>query len=505
METLTWFSLVLIGFLSFIPVLKLYQYKQHVKYRMLRYYVNSIFLWTILTFLLHLTDNLTVVYYLVLLTFPLVFVILCFGFETIQQLFGKKTHKLLIVFAIAFFTLNLFMSLTNEFHLLVKTVPLADIIDKETALAPNFGMFFFVHTAVSYLIVFTVVIKLLIEIPKITGKESLTMPYALISIITVLGVLLNVIYLFVYAFIIDITYIFLVFFGFYLYWLIFNRDFQFRLMDSSRKALVNEMREIYIIADMYGQIIEFSSDLFERLKIPKTNVSILDDFINHIAEHTVLYRAFDAVQDKPFIDKPYLFYVQKELKIPKFNQTGFLVLMYDETRLMKLVDRLNFALKYDNMTQLYNRDHFEKNREYYEKEFPRAAVIMTDINGLKLYNDYYGHEQGDLLIKSYANILRSLSASTVAVYRLGGDEFLVFYHDVETHVLNETKMHLISETEKTDFPLKISVSIGLAQRLKGETLDGLIKRADQNLYTMKKNQSKSFKESFIAFYESNKK
>ncbi len=504
MDTITWFLFILIGFLSFIPVIKLYQHKQHVKYRMLRYYMNSIFLWTLLMFSLYLVNDLTVLYYLVLLTFPLVFAILCLGHETIQQLFNKKTPRIFKIGAISFFFVNLLVSLTNELHLLVKTIPLKDITDQTMVLSTNFGTFFWIHTAVSYAIVFILVVKLFTQIPKITAKESIAMPYALISILTISGLFLNVIYIFIYAFIIDITYIFLVFFGFYLYWLIFNRDFHFRLMDSSRKALVNEMREVYILSDMQGHIIESSSDLFERLNIPKKTTQLMDDLIQHIGQHTVLYSSFKAVQDKPFEDKKYLYYSLKELNIPKFNQTGFLVLLYDETRLMKLVDHLNYALKYDSMTQLFNRDHFEKNRHNYEQDYPKAGVVMTDINGLKLYNDYYGHERGDALIRSYADVLRQFKSSDVDVYRLGGDEFLIFYHDTDETGLNITKKALISQSDSTDFPLKISVSIGVAKRFKNETIDSLISRADQSLYTMKRERSQTFKSDFINYYEKQK-
>lgn len=74
----------------------------------------------------------------------------------------------------------------------------------------------------------------------------------------------------------------------------------------------------------------------------------------------------------------------------------------------------------DSMTGCYNRNALEEHRKIFDSM--KLYVTMIDIDGLKLINDTKGHEEGDILIKSVSDYLKTLDA---LVIRLGGDEFLV--------------------------------------------------------------------------------
>lgn len=77
---------------------------------------------------------------------------------------------------------------------------------------------------------------------------------------------------------------------------------------------------------------------------------------------------------------------------------------------------------HDQLINLYNRHYFEKCREDL-KDTNMLRVIMTDVNGLKLINDTYGHDTGDELLKKYAELLKKTFKQSDLFFSWGGDEF----------------------------------------------------------------------------------
>ena len=89
-------------------------------------------------------------------------------------------------------------------------------------------------------------------------------------------------------------------------------------------------------------------------------------------------------------------------------------------------DRILYLSYHDEMTGLYNRRYAEEaiHRLNNADQLP-LAVIMGDLNGLKITNDIFGHMVGDKLIKKVADILLANSRENDIVARWGGDEFVV--------------------------------------------------------------------------------
>jgi diguanylate cyclase (GGDEF)-like protein len=82
----------------------------------------------------------------------------------------------------------------------------------------------------------------------------------------------------------------------------------------------------------------------------------------------------------------------------------------------------------DQLTGLYNRNYFNRILdEWKDKARPEKpfSVIFGDINGLKRINDTYGHQAGDMMIKSSANLLSQAVRNSDLVFRLGGDEVVI--------------------------------------------------------------------------------
>jgi diguanylate cyclase (GGDEF)-like protein len=82
----------------------------------------------------------------------------------------------------------------------------------------------------------------------------------------------------------------------------------------------------------------------------------------------------------------------------------------------------------DQLTGLYNRNYFNRILdEWKDKARPEKpfSVIFGDINGLKRINDTYGHQAGDMMIKSSGNLLSQAVRNSDLVFRLGGDEVVI--------------------------------------------------------------------------------
>ncbi len=156
---------------------------------------------------------------------------------------------------------------------------------------------------------------------------------------------------------------------------------------------------------------------------------------------------------------------------------------------------LNFESKTDELTKLFNRRGFY---EYGQQliDVSTAAgqsgcVFFCDLDGLKTINDTYGHEIGDLAIKTEAKVLRAAFRDSDMVGRLSGDEFGVVAPGFplrKIEVLRERFKTINEECSKeANLPFTLSISIG-PMEFNADNLDlkDLLKEADKNLYEEKK-------------------
>jgi diguanylate cyclase (GGDEF)-like protein len=160
--------------------------------------------------------------------------------------------------------------------------------------------------------------------------------------------------------------------------------------------------------------------------------------------------------------------------------------------------RLRFDLKnlttLDGLTGLYNRRHFDENLRHEGRRALRQNydlyLLFIDLDGLKTYNDEYGHQQGDNLLRQLAKVISGNVRKDVdSAYRYGGDEFSVVLPHANLQQALTVADRLIRSFEKIS-AYSTSLSIGLAKlENSGETLrenlESLIRRADQAVYCAK--------------------
>ncbi len=194
------------------------------------------------------------------------------------------------------------------------------------------------------------------------------------------------------------------------------------------------------------------------------------------------------------------------------NLTDTMMLQYENLQMINTMSNVNHKLQAanekletlsleDTLTELYNRRYFEKQLEAKWKhdvwENKEITLMIIDIDFFKLYNDTYGHAEGDNCLKQVAQILKSsLRRPTDTIARIGGEEFVVMLPGAGVNVAlklaeqMQRQLDIANIThEASTLGGKVTVSIGIASVIleKNTTSLGLFKAADKALYKAKKN------------------
>lgn len=160
------------------------------------------------------------------------------------------------------------------------------------------------------------------------------------------------------------------------------------------------------------------------------------------------------------------------------------------------VERIEHIVSHDTLTGLYNRHHMvqalERELARLDRSGHNFAVVIVDLDHFKQINDQHGHQVGDEVLESFAAITQEVLRDTDIVGRWGGEEFLLLMPDTNPAEramvgLNRLRSTLEDTIVSCARPgLRIRYSAGIAIPCKGETVDGVLERADHALYRAKK-------------------
>ena len=147
----------------------------------------------------------------------------------------------------------------------------------------------------------------------------------------------------------------------------------------------------------------------------------------------------------------------------------------------------------DHLTGLPNRKAFEKyfNQENKKNHNQKLAILYLDLDGFKEVNDNYGHDTGDLLLKTVASRLENTIRSQDKVSRMGGDEFTILLTDIESSrdakkIIKKIEAKIAEPYQIYDQEIKISCSIGYSVDYKAQmSFQELINKADLAMYEVK--------------------
>ncbi|MBQ9140238.1 MAG: sensor domain-containing diguanylate cyclase [Lachnospiraceae bacterium] len=163
--------------------------------------------------------------------------------------------------------------------------------------------------------------------------------------------------------------------------------------------------------------------------------------------------------------------------------TYFIQNALDKRKNKELLEMLSYE---DGLTGLYNRNKFNHVLiEMTENAPDSLAVVYLDLNGLKVVNDTYGHEQGDILIQTAARNIQHIFGRET--YRIGGDEFVAFLTDITEDEL-QVMIKLMNEAMERD---KVNISIGYCFRDAEVNVEEQTTIADKAMYAEKERYRKA--------------
>lgn len=167
------------------------------------------------------------------------------------------------------------------------------------------------------------------------------------------------------------------------------------------------------------------------------------------------------------------------------------VALTDITARKKAENYLEYLGKHDVLTKLHNRSFYTEEVNRLERSIVRpVSCIFLDMNGLKDVNDHLGHDAGDDLLRRVGHILtQAIQQTSYTASRIGGDEFVILMPGTEeTAVMQilQTIYELLNIDNQFYSSQPISIAIGYATTQNNESIEDMLKRADQEMYKKKK-------------------
>jgi diguanylate cyclase (GGDEF)-like protein/PAS domain S-box-containing protein len=151
----------------------------------------------------------------------------------------------------------------------------------------------------------------------------------------------------------------------------------------------------------------------------------------------------------------------------------------------------------DQLTQLYNSRHFYDQLRMEVDRLERydypLTLLLLDLDDFKLYNDTYGHIEGDHVLSRLGTVIKRCLRKADSAYRYGGEEFTIILPMTTSHegiILAERVREELRKENMSRVPGKnvyMTVSIGMSQYRRGENIKDFVSRVDHLMYQGKKN------------------
>jgi len=293
------------------------------------------------------------------------------------------------------------------------------------------------------------------------------------------------------------------------------------LIPFARSRLIENMSDGVLVLDAQGRIVDINPAMNtfwegEPASFIGRNISDIISIWNEITEHLLTGQETRTEMRLPHMPSRYLDLRVTPLYDDDQNLSGRLIIFRDitdrkevEKDLRHAMDRMQTQLIEigllqsqlreqairDALTNLFNRRYLE---ETLERELARAArevyplcIVMMDIDHFKNVNDVYGHEAGDLVLKTLAETVKNQSRQGDFVCRFGGEEYVLVMPNITIDVAKERVNSLhksISSLYITfgRFNLNVTISMGISWYPRhGETKEDLLRTADRALYAAK--------------------
>ncbi|MGO9111652.1 MAG: GGDEF domain-containing protein [Thermoguttaceae bacterium] len=161
---------------------------------------------------------------------------------------------------------------------------------------------------------------------------------------------------------------------------------------------------------------------------------------------------------------------------------------------VRLVEAHAAEARTDALTLVGNRRAFETDIAQCLADFHRTghvfSLAMIDLDKFKRFNDAYGHQAGDEVLRGTGRVLRRILRESDSVARYGGEEFALIFNGATIADVQRALTRLRKAIANTAFEFsggkhRVTISIGAAQVICGEGLESIVQRADAAMYASK--------------------
>ena len=177
------------------------------------------------------------------------------------------------------------------------------------------------------------------------------------------------------------------------------------------------------------------------------------------------------------------------------DTTGVVIVFRDCTENRERQRKIEFLSYHDQLTGVFNRRFFDE--ELKRLDVPRnlpLSLVMIDVNGLKLFNDAFGHKAGDMLLKRVAEVLQREMRGDDIIARIGGDEFIILL-PCTGYEFVWPMMERIVDSMSNEYveDLPVSISWGCGTKIsEGESAEKIFEIAEDQMYRNKISHKSSY-------------
>lgn len=272
------------------------------------------------------------------------------------------------------------------------------------------------------------------------------------------------------------------------------------IVPIAKESIFESMREGVIVLDANRRIIDYNQAVKGMIPFLHGGVigTSLDDMWPQLTGRAFPdHVGMDGMEEEvhwPTAEGVSSYQVRTSLVSNKGGDAiGMLLMLIDVTEQRMLQEQLKKLAYYDGLTGIYNRTQFLEESRALLEDPSRGPVslILFDIDHFKQINDTYGHETGDRALMHIVSICQRFIDPEMPFARYGGEEFVIAVPSAALPEAARLAENIRSALQHNMMNFKgqaiaITSSFGVVQLGDHESLEAILRRADEALYTSKK-------------------